>query len=176
LFLLGASSGCNQILGLKDDLVLRKADAYTVTCQCTNTSGVPAPITVRTAVCLPKELNPNQSAVTLTQQDLDNDATNRVQPNVNGLVDICVSHVLPCTCTAAPLASLFPAVECDSPCTEEVLDGACNNWNTRSNPPVKTATNVAGQPPVCIVSTVDPPNPVPEPLSAGIFALPAVVM
>ena len=168
LLLLISSVGCNQLLGL-GEVTARQPNAYVCDCACTSQNNIAA-ITVQSAVCLPANLNPNlNSNSALTQADLDSDCNMRVHDNVQGLVSQCVSHSLGCSCSADPIASIFVAGECDQPCTGEDLVSNCSNWNTLSHPPQKTATNIPGQPPVCLVASSDPPNPVPDPLAAGIF-------
>jgi hypothetical protein len=160
------SSGCNQVLGL-DPTHEISPNAYVCTCQCSNI-GAPF-VGVSEAVCLPDNLNPNKNTITLTQVDLDHDCEGRVNENVAGIVQQCVSKILNCGCIAAPIASMLTAAECDVGCTPEDLDPSCSNFDTHVNPAVKTATNIPGQPPVCLIASSDPPNPVPDPLVAGLF-------
>jgi hypothetical protein len=166
VFLAVLSSGCNQILGL-DKTTELKSDAYTCSCRCTTAGGF---LRVSEAVCLPDFLNPNKNKLnTLTQFDLDNDCEGRVENNINEIGRQCVSDLLNCLCVAAPISTMFIAGECEAGCTGEDLDPSCSNFDTHSIPPVKTATNVPGQEPVCLIASSDPPNPVPDPLVAGLF-------
>ena len=165
VFLAVLSSGCNQILGL-DKTTELKSDAYICSCRCTTAGGF---LRVSEAVCLPDFLNPNKNKLnTLTQFDLDNDCEGRVENNINEIGRQCVSDLLNCLCVAAPISTMFIAGECEAGCTAEDLDPSCSNFDTHSIPPVKTATNVPGQEPVCLIASSDPPNPVPDPLVAEI--------
>jgi hypothetical protein len=169
LVLLAGLSGCDEVLGL-DPTHLISPNAYQCACTCSSTVPTTPSILVNNDVCLPDALDPNNHSIPgPTQADLDADCSGRVLNNITGIVQECLSRVLGCSCVAAPIAGMFTAPECDQPCVGEDLASNCANWNTLSTPPVKTATNVPGQAPVCLVASSDPPNPVPDPLVADIF-------
>jgi hypothetical protein len=90
------------------------------------------------------------------------------------MVQACGTKTVTCSC-AAPGGTSFAAEcngtctdsGCDAACPEEVLAQDCVNFDYKTH--MKTATNVYGQPPVCLVSSADPPVAVPDPLAAGFF-------
>jgi hypothetical protein len=171
LLLVAFSAGCNQVFGL-NQTQLFSSNAYECVVTCTSSTNSFPPINENTAVCLPSDLDPNINTMnTVTQTQLDNDCLSRVTGNIFGAVQQCVSKKVPIKCkgSAFPIATMFYAPECDSPCTGEDLASDCSNFNPFSNPPQKAATNIPGKDPVCLIASSDPPDPVPDPLAAGIF-------
>jgi hypothetical protein len=145
-------------------------NAYSCSCVCT---GSGQQITLNLAACYPADLNPvlNQALdpnFQPTGGQLDTDCSNRVGQNLTQLTKACVASSINCLCDAVPSSSVF-ATECNVPCQQEVLAPGCTNFDPLAQPPVKTATNVVGKPPVCLVASSDPPDPVPEPLAAAVF-------
>jgi hypothetical protein len=126
---------------------------------------------------MPADLNPNVPAdpgSAPSAADLDNDCKTRVQNNLTQMVQECGSRTATCTCEAPGGTSFATECNgncsdsgCDAQCPGEVLAQGCANLDYKAH--VKTATNVLGQPPVCLVSSSDPPVPVPDPLAAGFF-------
>ncbi|MEW5853238.1 MAG: hypothetical protein AB2A00_30940 [Myxococcota bacterium] len=123
-------------------------------------------------VCLPPALNPGvDGGVLADQAALEADCAGRVQDTVRGLNAAC-NYPSACTCTATPdtlkVADSCNSCEddpnnpgqriCDGVCHEVPLAGACANFDPEQG--VVTATNVAGDTPVCITSS---------PLAAGLF-------
>jgi hypothetical protein len=164
----GATGGCNSVLGLKET-TLFPIDAYDCFCRCTSSKPT---VHIAMSACLPDSLNSTNHPTPLTQMDLDTDCGGRIQAKIDGAMKQCVtsSNGINCSCFAGPIVSMFRSNgECQTPCPSQDIDPTCSNFNPFSSPPVKTATNVPGQPPVCIVATSDPPAPTPEPLTAGIL-------
>jgi hypothetical protein len=166
LLMLLVNSGCNQILGLKPTKPF-VANAYVCNCTCAVLKG--NPILVSDGVYMPAFINQNTVGRAPTQFDLDNDCASRVQDNLTAIVQHCESAPMACTCKAQTLATAFIDGSCDFPCTGEDLAADCSNFNPFANPPVKTATNFPGLPPVCVVSNSDPPDPQANPLTSNIL-------
>jgi hypothetical protein len=190
--LFGLSTGCDALFRLDDIHVVPtpapippKRDnnnAYDCACDCKK--GGTTVLTIVSTACMPTDLNPNLPPTpgpTPTSDQLKTDCQTRVQNNVQQMTQKCVNSAAVCTCN--PAAATF-AEECNGTCTDAGCDGTCpdtdgdgipgenlkadcSNFNPKTH--MKTATNVAGQPPVCLVASSDPPDPVPDPLAAGIF-------
>jgi hypothetical protein len=110
-------------------------------------------------ICLPPALVPNR-----TEADLLADCEGRVEQTLTGLADAC-GYPSDCHCGLQVNATSFSdslqwADKCDLPCTEETVDVAndCANFD-----PVRgltSATNAAGDQPVCLANS---------PLAAEVF-------
>lgn len=169
LLLLGVSSGCNQIFGLDETTLAPTGPGNAYTCECTCNGGGQN-IIVKSSVCLPADLNPLLDPTLPpdfepSPNDVKQDCENRVQRNVQQLARQCVARQLSCNCDASIVATF--GAECNEPCIGEVLADDCSNFNPQTGD--KTATNVPGEDPVCFIASSDPPDPVPDPLAAGIF-------
>ena len=145
-------------------------NAYSCSCVCT---GSGQQIALDPTACYPAELNP----VLTTSLDpsfqpssaqLQRDCSTRVGLNLTQLTKSCVAASINCVCDAVAGSTVF-ATECNVPCQPDVLAQDCSNFDPLAQPPVKTATNTVGNPPVCLAASSDPPDPVPDPLAAGIF-------
>jgi hypothetical protein len=159
----GATGGCEGVFGVAP-IFLKPTNAYDCACRCTSSRPT---IHFSMEVCLPASV----AGPHVTQAQLDADCGGRVQDNIAGAIKQCVTAAngIQCSCLASPLSTAFNVPECDQPCPGQDIDPKCTNFNPFANPPVKTATNVAGKPAVCTVATSDPPTPTPDPLAAGIL-------
>jgi hypothetical protein len=177
--LLSLTTGCDVVFGLHEvDPVPPAQDSPNAyDCSCTCKRGTTTVMSLDSSVCMPADLNPNVpetpgSAPSADQ--LNNDCSTRVQNNVTAMVQACGTRTVTCTCEAPGGTSFAKECNgnctdagCDAQCPEEVLAQNCVNFDYKTH--MKTATNVFGQPPVCLVSSADPPVPVPDPLAAGFF-------
>jgi hypothetical protein len=103
-------------------------------------------------ICLPPALVPDP-----TEGDLATDCENRVQQTLSGLAEAC-GYPSDCHCGMQPNAmtfsqSLLWADKCDMPCTENPVDVAndCANFDPVHG--LATATNAAGDEPVCVANS-----------------------
>src|SRR5262245_50298465 len=139
--------GCNQIFGL-DETSLAPQRAYTCECSC---SGGGQSFNLDSDVCLPPELNPALNPALPadflpTADALHDDCHIRVERNLERMARQCVADRIQCTCDA--LVGLNFSIECDDPCPGEDLAADCSNFHPQTG--AVTATNVPGQPPVCV--------------------------
>jgi hypothetical protein len=117
-------------------------------------------------ICMPPAINPNIGAnpdVVEGDPRLANDCAGRVDQTLTGLASAC-NYPSQCACTprAQPLA--FHGA-CNDPCVEMPLDVDCQNFDPFGT---ATATNVPGDPAVCIAARA-PGEMGPQPLAAHIF-------
>jgi hypothetical protein len=110
-------------------------------------------------ICLPPALIPNRS-----ETDLVNDCEGRVQQTLSGLAEAC-GYPSDCHCRMQANAMTYSqtlqwADKCDTPCTEEAVDVAndCANFDPIHG--LTSATNAAGDQPVCLANS---------PLGAEVF-------
>jgi hypothetical protein len=150
LCMAAAGAGCNQVFGL-NETELSPRRAYSCECSC---NGGGQTFDVNSNVCLPPELNPALNPdlpddFQAPAADLQADCHIRVERNLERMAHQCVSNRVQCTCDA--IADLdFSFGDCDAPCTGENLAADCSNFNPQAGN--VTATNVAGEKPVCVAN------------------------
>lgn len=109
------------------------------------------PISFTLPVCMPGDLNPNlNSNSTPTAAQLQADCETRVENTVRGLNQFC-GYPAVCNCTPRDAGTIFQA-SCNDACAEHVVDAGCPNFNPQ-DPASTTATNVAGDSPVCTTNS-----------------------
>lgn len=109
------------------------------------------PINFTLPVCMTDTLNPNLSSngAPIAAQ-LQADCEGRVENTVRGLNQAC-GYPAVCNCTPTPAATIFQS-SCNDPCVQTLVDATCSNFNPQ-NPGSTTATNAAGDTPVCTTNS-----------------------
>src|SRR5262245_37983206 len=159
------STGCAQLAGI-EETTCSVRHAYACKCACT---GGGETFSLNNDVCLPASLNPALNPdlppdFAPTPDDLRQDCETRVESNLEQMARQCVADRIRCSC--AGIAELTPSCnDCDSPCAGEDLAADCSNFDPQVAPP--TATNVPGQPPVCIAGP--PGSATPPAFASALF-------
>jgi len=121
-------------------------------------------------VCMPDYLNPNLLDDNMMQQPnpsntaLQTDCAERVHDTLEDLAMAC-HYPAPCVCVAELGSRRFNAT-CNDPCAAVPLDPSCSNFDPRNGN--TTATNVPGDPHVCVASR-DAAHTGPSALTSAMF-------